>query len=350
MTEHHDDDRIDAYLWDPKAPPAPEVRAVEAPLEALRFEPAPKGSIVWMTSRPVRFRRATWLTLAAAAALLLVTGAAVWTWRLSWPAGQAWTIHTAPATAPASLAVGAPLTLGAGDRAGIDVARIGQMVLRGDAQLTLLYSQGTRHRLALERGSAHVRVWAPPGSIVFRTPAGEVIDLGCEFELTVEPARTTVRVLSGWVQIENGHDETLIPAGATGESRPDRAPTVPVFDDAPPAFMAAVRALEAKASTALEDAATTRDADVRTIVATARVRDVFTLLMLIERRAYGSAEFAARAAELAPPPRGVTVNGILRGDREAIWHWRDTLLLPPAKSWLRNWRDGLPAWIAGELR
>ena len=53
MTDHHDDDRIDAYLWDPKAPPAPEVRAVEAPLEALRFEPAPKGSIVWMT-QPAR--------------------------------------------------------------------------------------------------------------------------------------------------------------------------------------------------------------------------------------------------------------------------------------------------------
>ena len=281
MTDHHDDDRIDAYLWDPKAPPAPEVRAVEAPLEALRFEPAWKGSIVWMTRRPLRRRRAMWFGLAAAAALLLVTGAAVWTWRLSWPAGQAWTIHSAPVAAPASLSVGAPLTLNAGDRAGIDVARIGQMVLRGDAQLTLLSSQGTRHRLALERGSAHVRVWAPPGSVVIRTPAGEVIDLGCEFELTVEPARTVVRVFSGWVQIENGHDETLIPAGATGESRPDRAPTVGVFDDAPPAFVAAVRALEA--------AAPTRDADVRTIVETARVRDVFTLLMLVERRAYGSA-------------------------------------------------------------
>jgi hypothetical protein len=235
-----------------------------------------------------------------------------------------------------------PLAVAPGDRAGISVARIGQMLLRGDAQLTLLYTQGSRHRLALERGSAHVRVWAPPGSIVFRTPAGEVIDLGCEFELTVEPGRTIVRVLSGWVQIENGVDETLIPAGATAESRPDRAPTVGVFDDATPAFIAAVRALEAGAPT--------RDADVRTIVETARLRDVFTLLMLVERGAYGSAQIAARAAELAPPPRGVTVNGILRGDRESIWHWRDTLMLPPAKSWLRNWRDGLPVWLAGELR
>ena len=74
--------------------------------------------------------------------------------------------------------------------------------------------------------------------------------------------------------IENGIEESLIPAGASAESRPGRAPTVPVFDDATPAFAAAVRALQAGAPT--------RDADVRTIVAEARVRDVFTLLMLVD--------------------------------------------------------------------
>ena len=72
--------------------------------------------------------------------------------------------------------------------------------------------------------------------------------------------------------------------------------------------------------------------------------------MLVDAGADGSAAIAARAAELAPPPRDVTVNGILRGDQDSLWRWRDTLPLPPAKSWLRNWRDGLPAWIAGEMR
>lgn len=332
----------DAYLWDPAAPAAPEVVAIEDALAAARFDPA-RHPLTLPAATPMSIWRRWPVRLAAAAALVLLAGVAAWYWRLSWPASQPWSIYAASSGAPSTLSVGVPLALGAGDRAGIDVARIGQMVVRGDAQLTLLYTEGTRHRLALERGTAHVRVWAPPGSIVFRTPAGEVIDLGCEFELTVQPDRTVVRVLSGWVQIENGHDETLIPAGASGESRPDRPPTVGVFDDAAPAFVAAVRALEA-------GSVVTRDADVRAIVGTARVRDVFTLLMLVERGSYGSAAIAARAAELAPPPRGVTVNGVLRGDREGIWQWRDTLLLPPAKSWLRNWRDGLPAWLAGELR
>lgn len=349
MNDPTRDERLDAYLWDPAAPPAPEVAAIETALAPARFDPA-GHPLALPAAAPVSLWRRWPVRLAAAAALVIVAGVSAWYWRLSWPANQPWSIHTASSGAASSLAVGVPLALSAGDRAGIDVARIGQMVVRGDAQLTLLYTQGTRHRLALERGSAHVRVWAPPGSVVFRTPAGEVIDLGCEFELTVQPDRTVVRVISGWVQIENGHDETLIPAGATGESRPDRAPTVGVFDDAAPAFVAAVRALEAVGSTATPAGAATRDDAVRTIVSTARVRDVFTLLMLVERGSYGSAAIAARAAELAPPPRGVTVNGVVRGDREGIWHWRDTLLLPPAKSWLRNWRDGLPSWLAGELR
>lgn len=341
MTDRHDEDRIDAYLWDPKAPPAPEVRALEADLAPLRYVPRPEGSIAWLTSRRVLVRRAAWYALAAAV-LLLVTGAAIWTWRLSWPEGRPWAARAAAATAPASLAVGIPLTLAAGDRAVFDVARIGQMAVRGDARLTLLSTQGSRHRLTLDKGSAHVRVWAPPMSVVIRTPAGEVIDLGCEFEVSVEPDRTTVRVRSGWVQIENGHGETLVPAGATAESRPDRPPAVPVFDDATAAFIAAVRALESGAATPA--------AAVQTIAAEARVRDVYTLLLLVARGTPGSDAILARAAELSPPPRDVTVNGILRGDRASLWRWSDSLPLPPTKSWLRNWRDGLPAWIAGELR
>jgi hypothetical protein len=67
--------------------------------------------------------------------------------------------------------------------------------------------------------------------------------------------------------------------------------------------------------------------------------------MLVERREFGSDQLGARAADLWPPPAGVTVSGILRGNRDALWQWRDTLPLPPPKSWLRNWRDALPGWL-----
>ena len=49
----------------------------------------------------------------------------------------------------------------------------------------------------------------------------------------------------------------------------------------------------------------------------------------------------ARAAELLPPPSGVTIEQIL-ADRSRLWTWYDALDLPPAKSWWRNWRDAFP--------
>jgi len=348
MTElKHDDqndreDRIDAYLWDPSADPVPEVQEIERRLESLRpsrIEAAP----VWQSHVAVRAHRPrrNWLIgLAAAASLLAALGWITTQWRWSWPAGRAWTIAAATASLPNQLNVGAELTLSGSDRADVKIARIGTMQVEGDARLTLQSTQGVKHRLTLDRGTVRVRVWAPPGSVVFRTPAGEVIDLGCEFDLTAEPSRSIVSVRSGWVQLENGIAETLVPAGATSEMTTGRAPTVPLFDDADPGFIAAVLALQNPATT---DPATA----LATIRSLARERDVLTLLMLVARNTPGSSELATRAAELFPPPTGVTVNGIMRGDRTGLWRWRETLPLPPAKGWIRNWRDALPSWLIG---
>jgi hypothetical protein len=71
---------------------------------------------------------------------------------------------------------------------------------------------------------------------------------------------------------------------------------------------------------------------------------MLTMLLLVERRSAGADRIAFRAAELSPPPRDVTVGQVLRGDRNALWRWRDTLPLPPPKGWLRNWQDALPQW------
>jgi hypothetical protein len=338
MTAPHDD-HDDAYLWDPATPPSAEVRAVEQQLEPLRFEPE-KTPLDWTRAGAVVVRRPwrAWVYTFAAAAVLVAAGASLAAWRWSWPAGRPWPIDVAPAGASRSLAVGAALELPASDRAHVRVARIGTMQIEGDTRLTLRSTQGTRHRLALDRGTVRVRVWAPPGSLSFQTPAGEVIDLGCEFDLTADAVRSVVRVRSGWVQLDNNIDESLVPAGATSEMSAGRAPGVAVFEDAAPDFMTAVRALEAGAT----------DADVvRRVIVAARPRDVYTLLMLVERGEFGSDRLLARAADLWPPPAGVTVSGILRGDRDGFWRWRETLPLPPPKGWLRNWRDALPGWLLG---
>ena len=340
MTMPEEDDRIDAYLWDPAATPVGEVQDLERMLAPVRFEPT-GTELAWPDpAKAVPSRRRWVYGLAAAAALVLAFGGMAAAWRWSWPAGRAWTIESAAGTVPGRLTVGSALTLSPSERASVNIARIGTMQVEGDARVTLQSTQGTRHRLSLDRGTVRVRVWAPPGSVVFRTPAGEVIDVGCEFDLTADATRSVVRVRSGWVQLENGIEETLVPAGAMSEMRPGRAPGVPVFQDAAPAFLAAVRALE-------EGQEADRASAMAAIVGLARPRDVLTLLMLVERRTPGSNQIAARAAELWPPPDDVTVNGVVRGDRDGLWRWRDTLPLPPVKGWIRNWRDALPAWLSG---
>ena len=148
---------------------------------------------------------------------------------------------------------------------------------------------------------------------------------------------SNVRVDTGWVQLENGWGETLIPAGASSVMTAAARPGVPAFDDAPPIFVASVRTAERT-----EDG-TSRAAAIDTVVRLARPRDVLTLLTLArtspvpERR-----RLLDRAAQLLPPPPGVTVDAIAAGDWNQLWRWSGTLDLPPAKGWLRNWRDAWP--------
>jgi len=80
------------------------------------------------------------------------------------------------------------------------------------------------------------------------------------------------------------------------------------------------------------------------VLDSARTEDVLSLLTLIARSTAGSDQLAARAAQLWPPPSGVTAGQVARGDREALWRWKDSLPLPPTKGWLRNWKDALPRW------
>src|SRR5262245_37608415 len=213
------------------------------------------------------------------------------------------------------------------------------MNVRPGSSLSLATTTSSRHRIDLSHGALDVRVWAPPGRFVIRTPAGDVVDLGCVFQLEVEGGRAILHVQTGWVRLDNAHGETLIPAGAFSIMTADRRALVPVYDDASARFVAAVRQMETA------DSATDRSAAVTTIVEEARTRDVFTLLTLAVRRSGNDrAALAARAAELSPPPAGVSAARVADGDDDALWTWADSLPLPSAKSWWRNWRDAFPPW------
>jgi hypothetical protein len=287
-----------------------------------------------------RLLRSRWIPLAAAASLLIGAGIGFSAWRWSWPEGRAWEVRSA-AGSQGELSVGGTLQTDASEAALVEIARIGTMQVAGNTTLTLRSTTSNRHRLAMREGTIRVRVWAPPASVTLRTPAGEVIDFGCAFELSVTRDSSHVRVTSGWVQLENDFGESLIPAGASSVMTTDGRPVVPVFDDAASGFLEAVRDHE-RTPTDVEP--------VNRIVALARPRDVFTLLHLVQRHSPAAARLTDRAAQLFAPPEEVDPARVAAGDLRALDRWMSSLPLPaPKGTWLWNWRDGFP-WFSRASR
>jgi ferric-dicitrate binding protein FerR (iron transport regulator) len=331
MTDTRHDD-LNMYLWDRSVPVDADAVQIEQALGSLAFTPTQQQADVFRTTSTRRHRLATGLLLAAS--LLITAGVGAHFWRLSWPAGQPWTVTLG---ATSSLAVGSTLETHASEEATVSIARIGTMNVRPGSSLSLAATTSSRHLIDLSHGALDVRVWAPPGRFVVRTPAGDVVDLGCVFQLEVDGGRAIVRVQSGWVRLDNAHGEVMIPAGTTSIMTADRRALVPVYDDASAAFIAAVRQMETATS------ATDRSAAVATILQEARTRDVFTLLMLAVRSSGDErAALAARAAKLSPPPAGVSAANVAAGDNDALWKWADSLPLPPVKAWWLNWKDVFP--------
>lgn len=331
----------DDYLWDRTGAPDEVIVQLERALARRRFDPAaqpmPRVSDERCASPPRAARvlhpRVVTYAAAASLALALVGGLGVWgyLWRLTWAADRPWPVVT-PSGQMSWLAVGTSLSSPVAGSAEVAVARIGRMTVHPASDVMLEATSSSRHVVRLARGGVSVRVFAPPGRFRLQTPAGLVTDLGCVFEATVDAsARTRVRVRSGWVELENVHGAVLVPAGATSDMAPDRPPSTPVFDDADPAFAAAVRHVEQGASTSAAAG-----------LSTARVGDVASLLVLA-RRLEGDdrARVIAQAARLHAPPPGVTAQAVSAGDDAALWRWFDALPLPPPKQWWRNWRD---AW------
>ena len=319
----------DDYLWDRSGPIDPEVEALERSLGTLKFNPAQHPLTL-----PARrgLRAGAWLALAAA--LVAAAGAGAFWWRLQWPADRGWrlaTITTSGDQRISTLAVGQTIDLANAKEASLSIARLGAARVHPGSDVSLRATSSRRHSLHMTRGTIDVRVWAPPMRVVIGTPAGTVIDMGCVFTLTVDAGVASVRVDTGWVQLENKFGETLAPAGTSSGMTGDAAPGVPVYDDATAEFRDAVRLIEGGTTPKIDFALTMIDRD-------ARARDVPTLLMLALRSPQMLREaLLARAAVLVPPP--APVGKMMDLPDEAIWRWFDTLPLPPAKAWWLNWRD-----------
>lgn len=335
MTDH----LFDQYVWDRTGEPDTDVRDLEQLLERYRFAepfrtPATRTRPPWAWYAAASVAAAV-VAFAAYVALIPVIGQPGREWRIVARAGQP-TVSGVVLTGSGTLAVGGVVQTDARSRAEIRAGRVGRIQVEPGSQVRLLSTATGRHRLALDSGRIAARLWSPPFTFGFATPAADVFDIACAFTMDVdEGGATIVRVTSGWVQLETATREQLIPEGAMAVAEPGKGVGTPFFEDASAAFKRALHAIDFEPLTSAQ-----REDVVATLLREARRRDVYTFLRL--NRDLTPQERAAvydRVAMLWTPPTGVTRRGIMLNDGEMLDAWRRHLGFPEVKRWWLHWTD-----------
>jgi hypothetical protein len=337
----------DDYLWDGSGEPDPEIQRLEALVGRFRYDrPVPVFPAAVPRRRWISFPwQIQWVPALAisAAVIAIVAGSflvqgrksaptAVPGWDVSRLAGSP-RIGRNAVTGSSHLAIGQVLETDQQSRASLRAEDTGQIEMEANSRLRLLNMGAGRKSIALDRGTIHTYIWAPPGQFVVETPSAVTVDLGCAYTLHVDDSGTgVVRTFMGWVGFKlNGH-ESFIPAGAACATRPKVGPGTPYFEDASPGFQAALSRFDFADSTERQ-----RSDDLAIVVSTSRKRDALTLWHLLARVELDQrATVFDRLRALAPPPPGVTKEGILRLDQPMLDRWWNQLGFDDISVW-RHW-------------
>lgn len=269
--------------------------------------------------------------VAVAAALLVIAGLGVWrlwdrglkkdtSWQVQQLAGAP-RIGSERITKNGRLGKGEWLETDGSSRAQIAVGTIGTVQIDENTRVRLLATDPTDHRLELARGKMSAVILAPPRLFFVNTPSAVAADLGCAYTLEVDDHGVgLLRVTSGWVALELKDRQSIVPAEAACETRPEVGPGTPYFEDASPAFRDALKQIDFE-----RDPAVTKDA-LTVLLSEARSRDTLTLWHLLSRvndterpRVYDA------LAKYVPPPAGVTREGVLRLDKAMLGLWKNAL-------------------------
>src|SRR6186713_2026766 len=218
----------DEYLWDRSGPLDPDVERLESMLGRLRSTPplpdvskvrlkadattAASKNQLWdpTSAEPTSTWSLRYLApmLATAAAIALMIGL---TWRstrsvTSWDVARLDgrpRIGSTTVAGTGRIAVGETLVTDAASRARVDVSTIGEVTIEPNSRMTLVATRDAHHQLALERGTLHATISAPPGQFIVDTPSARATDLGCAYTLHVdEDGSGIIGVTAGWVAFE----------------------------------------------------------------------------------------------------------------------------------------------------
>jgi hypothetical protein len=341
----------DEYLWDGSGEPDPEIQRLETLLGRFRHNrPAPvfpemvgdrrwKFLPRWWGLFPVLAATATAVVAIAALTFLVhprkPAPATVAGWDVS-------SVEGTPRIGPlaingkegtARLSVGQLLETDDQSRASLKADDTGQIEVDPSTRLRLLTMSAGLKQIALDRGTIHTYIWAPPGQFVVDTPSAVTVDLGCAYILQVDDSGAgLVRTSLGWVGFKLYGHEAFIPAGAACATRPQVGPGTPYFEDASAKFQGALARFDFEDSTPQQ-----RAMDLAIVLGEARQRDALTLWHLLARVDESQRGLIYdHLAKLAPAPPGVTREGILRLDQPMLDLWWNELGFDDISVW-RHW-------------
>ncbi|HUQ92654.1 MAG TPA: hypothetical protein VM120_13325 [Bryobacteraceae bacterium] len=313
------------YLWDKSGPPDPEVARLEQLLGQFHHS---ANEPDW--SAPPGFVQKYRMPLAVAAMLLVAIGVDAWLrngWKVERLAGSP-KISGGAVAQSGLLRVGQVLETDAASRAELTVGEIGFVQVEPGTRLRLLHARDKEQRMSIERGRIVARIFAPPRRFFVNMPAATAVDLGCAYELEVDPnGNGRIHVTLGWVGFESNGLESLIPAGAACVTRRVQGTGTPYFLDASEKLIQAVESFD------------TTGVGLTAILREVRPRDSLTLWHLLARtKGPERAAVFDQFVKLVPPPPTVTREGILRLDRGMLEAWWDQLGLGATNFW-KLWKS-----------
>ncbi|WP_109488467.1 FecR domain-containing protein [Occallatibacter savannae] len=307
------------YLWDRTGRDA-EVEQIEnllAPYrhidQQLEFREPPLSPAKW-ASRRYYFASAT-------AAVLIIVAVISWHTTSSKQRITATAIIGAPRIdevpmASASLDVGSRIETGFLDRVRIQVGDMGWVQVEPDSILRLIENRPERRRFRLEHGEILARISAPPAAFIVETPVARAIDLGCTYHLRFsQSGEGAIEVTEGWVEVDRGFEQTLVPAGASANFRP-RGISPSYMQKTSPEFRDAMLEWWDSPNPSLRSTALAR------LLSSATKQDAYTLLNMLHRSPpEDRAGIYDRLNQLVPAPREVSRAAVLAGEARAEDAW-----------------------------
>lgn len=217
-----------------------------------------------------------------------------------------------------NIKIGEWLETGNDNKAKIKVELIGELEIEPNSKVQLLNSEENEKRINLNKGKINATIWAPPKIFIVETPSATAIDLGCVYTLEVlEDSSTILEVISGWVALTDNGNDVIVPSGAVCKSIKNKGNGTPYYKDASELFINSLYKYDFENKS---------HELINIIISESREKDALSLWHLIFNSKQEDKELIVnRLIEIEPLPYGVTINGIMEGEREMLDKWWEYL-------------------------